>query len=370
MAGRTPLYAQHLQAGAKLTEFAGWEMPLYYDGILVERNSVRTRIGLFDLCHMGQIQVEGAGAEDLVDYLVCSDVGSLVPGQARYSLFCNEAGGIVDDLVVFRGAERLRLVVNAFRREADLAWMERWRPSGSEVEVLDLTGKAGLLALQGPYAEEVLSPLVGDLSSLAYYHFREGCLGGQPCLVSRTGYTGEDGFEVFLEGEAIREGWDALQKAVIGCGGRLCGLGARDLLRLEAGYPLWGNEIDEETDPFVAGLGWVVEVDKAKFVGQDALSRIKQSVPERRLVVIVVEGPRVPRHGAAIFAEGAQVGFITSGSFSPLTESGAGLGYVKKEWAAAGTAVQVDIAGRRYSAQVRSRPLYRGSVGRGRQLKD
>lgn len=347
-----------------MTDFAGWEMPVYFRGILVERNSVRSRVGLFDLCHMGQIEVEGAGAEALVDLLACGDVCSLEPGRARYSLFCTERGGIVDDLVVFkRSAEKMRLVVNASRLGADLAWIERWRPSDMEVNVADMTGKEGLLAIQGPLGEEVLSGLAGDLSSLEYFHFLEGELGGRRCLISRTGYTGEDGFEIFLKWDDVREGWADLREAVAAAGGHACGLGARDLLRLEAGYPLWGNEISEETDPFSAGLGWCVDFHKEKFIGKNTLMQIRERGPERALVVIVVDGPRVPRRGEGIFGKKERVGWITSGSFSPVTDSGVGLGYVKGEWSAGGTQVEVEIDGRRHPARVHPRPLYRGSVG-------
>lgn len=371
MSQRTPLYSYHVQAGAKLTEFAGWEMPLYYQGILIERNSVRAHVGLFDLCHMGQIEVSGPGAEDLVNLLVCGDISVLAAGQARYSLLCNESGGVVDDLVVFRQAEgRFRLVVNAARREADLAWIQRWLPSDPRAEVTDLSGQWGLLGMQGPAAEGVLSPIVGDLSPLPYFHFTERSLGRRSCLISRTGYTGEDGFEAFLEGDAIEEGWEVLSHAVLNFGGHLCGLGARDLLRLESGYPLWGNEIDEQTDPFSAGLGWVVDINKPRFVGQEGLKRIKERPPERTLVAIVVDGPRVPRHGSALFVGGVKAGYITSGSFSPLTESGVGLAYVKTACAASGTSIEVDIAGRRYPARIHGRALYRGSVARVRQRSD
>jgi aminomethyltransferase len=336
----------------------------------MERNSVRTNVGLFDLCHMGQIMVKGADAERFVDRLVCSEVAPLAPGQALYSLLCNESGGIVDDLVVFRqGENELRLVVNASRREVDLSWMRRWCPSELEVEILDLTGKSGLLAIQGPSAAMVMSPLIGDMTSLQYYHFKEVRIDEHSCLISRTGYTGEDGFEVIVDEDesVLQKEWEIVREVVLSAGGHVCGLGARDLLRLEAGYALWGNEIDEQTDPYSAGLGWVVEVDKGSFVGQDALKQMKQSPPERRLVTIVVEGPRVPRHGADIIAGGNQIGCVTSGSFSPLTESGVALGYVKRGWDTPGTAIQVDIGGRLYPAQVHKRPLYRGSVGEGRK---
>ena len=367
MARQTPLYSEHVEAGARFTEFAGWEMPLYFQGMLMERNSVRTCVGLFDLCHMGQIELKGGGAEAFLDYLLCSDVKSLVSGQAHYSLFCNEKGGIVDDLVVLREGEDLfRLVVNASRREADMAWIGKWLSPGSAVEVRDLTGAVGLVAVQGPIAEEVSSPMLGDLSSLPYFCFRKGRLGEHSCIISRTGYTGEDGFEIVLEREAIVEGWSLLRRGVVGAGGHMCGLGARDLLRLEAGYPLWGNEIDEETDPFTAGLGWVVDFGEGEFVGRDALAKMKEAVPERRLVAVVVEGPRVARRKTLIYGEGKQVGWITSGSFSSLTQSGVGLGYVERDWAAAGTAVEVDIGGRRHAAEIRRSPLYRGSVGRRR----
>jgi len=340
---RTPLYDRHLAVGARLVPFAGWEMPVQYEGVIPEHRAVRTDAGAFDVSHMGELEVEGPRARELLQSLLSNDLDRIGPGQAQYTLLTNEQGGIVDDLIVYeREPDRFLLIVNASNREPDFEWLrERELP---ESEVRDVSDDHALIAVQGPRALERLG-----LPDAPAFTFAGGVIDGIECVVNRTGYTGEEGVELLVDSERAAELWDR----VLDRGVAPCGLGARDTLRLEVCYPLHGNEISPETDAISAGLGWVCALDR-QFTGVDPLRRIKENGPERRLVAFVMDEGGIPRQGMAI-AEGGEV---TSGSHSPMLEVGIGLGYVPAELAQPGSELTIDVRGRARPARVVKKPIY------------
>jgi aminomethyltransferase len=340
---RTPLYERHVALGARLVPFAGWEMPVQYEGVIPEHRAVRTDSGVFDVSHMGELEVEGPGARDLLQAALSNDLDRIGSGQAQYTLLTNEQGGIVDDLIVYeRDPERFLLIVNASNREPDFEWLrERERPGA---EVRDVSDAYALLAVQGPTALERLG-----LPGAPAFTFAEDRIDGIDCVVNRTGYTGEEGVELLVPAERATELWDRiLERGVVPCG-----LGARDTLRLEVCYPLHGNDIGPETDAISAGLGWVCALDK-DFTGVDELRRIKEAGPPRNLAAFVMEESGIPRQGMTI-AEGGEV---TSGSHSPMLERGIGLGYVPAELAQPGTELTIDVRGRARRARVVKKPIY------------
>jgi aminomethyltransferase len=340
---RTPLYDRHVQLGARLVPFAGWEMPVQYQGVIPEHLAVRQDCGVFDVSHMGEFEVEGPHARELLQALLSNDLDRIEPGRAQYTLLTNEEGGIVDDLIVYeRDPERFLLIVNASNREADFEWI-RDRAS-SESTARDVSDEYALLAVQGPRSLERLG-----LPDAPAFTFAEGEIDGIPCTVNRTGYTGELGCELLVEADKGGDLWDR----VLERGAAPCGLGARDTLRLEVCYPLHGNDIGPDTDAISAGLGWVCALDK-EFTGVEELRRIKEAGPERRLAAFVMEEPGIPRQGMAI-AEGGEV---TSGSHSPLLERGIGMGYVPAELAQPGSELTIDVRGRPRRARVVKKPIY------------
>ena len=340
---RTPLYDRHVALGARLVPFAGWEMPVQYEGVIPEHRAVRTDAGAFDVSHMGELIVEGAGAREFLQSVLSNDVQRLEPGLAQYTLLTNEQGGIVDDLIVYELApERFLLIVNASNREADFAWLHE-RELG-DAEVRDVSDDYALIAVQGPRALERLG-----LPAAPAFTFAEGEIDGVACTVNRTGYTGEEGVELLVATHAAGELWDrVLERGVVPCG-----LGARDTLRLEVCYPLHGNDISPETDAISAGLGWVCALDTG-FTGADELRRIKEAGPERKLSAFVMEEAGIPRQGMPI-VEGGEV---TSGSHSPMLERGIGLGYVPAELAQPETELTIDVRGRNRRARVVKKPIY------------
>ena len=353
----TPFNAQHRAAGAKLVDFAGFEMPVRYSGDVREHQAVRQRVGLFDISHMGEFHVAGPGAISFVDRAVTNDVTALEIGQALYSPMCREDGGIVDDVLVYRFADRLMVVVNASNIAKDFAWLEAQRPAGVVFE--DRSEQTALLAIQGPRAAEVVKGHVPDAAlDLGYYRFLEGELFGVPAVISRTGYTGEDGFELYFDprhGDAV---WDGLAKAGAPAGLEPVGLGARDTLRLEMAYMLYGNDIDDHTTPLEAGLGWTVKLAKPGFVGKATLERQKAEGLGRKLVGLEADGRRVPRHGMAVEANGRPVGVVTSGTFGPSLEKAIAMAYVESGSGALGSAVEVVAGTTRIPARVVKRPFY------------
>ena len=358
---RTPFHAFHQAAGAKLVDFAGFEMPVRYSGDVREHQAVRTGVGLFDISHMGEFEVRGAGAAEYLDRMVTNHVGALAVGQALYSPMCLPTAGIVDDLLVYRYESHYMVVVNASNVAKDLAWMEEHRPAA--VSLTDRSEETALLAVQGPRAAELLRGHVRDEAlELGYYRFTTTPLFGAPVTLSRTGYTGEDGFEIYLSPEHATAVWEGVTSAGAALGLELIGLGARDTLRLEMGYMLYGNDIDDTTTPLEAGLGWTVKLQKGDFIGRDVLARQKAEGLSRRLVGFQVEGRRVPRHGMPIRVGDAIVGEVRSGTFSPSLERPIGMGYVLKAHAATGGAIEIEAGSSRLPARITARPFYtRGS---------
>lgn len=362
---RTPLYAAHVAAGARMVPFGGWEMPVQYSGIIEEHRAVRTRAGLFDVSHMGEVDLAGPGAVPLVQRLVTNDVARLAPSQALYTPMCTPEGGIIDDLLVYHlGPDHLMLVVNAANTAEDFAWI-RGHAAGA-VRITDRTAEIALLALQGPRAEEILKQLTSaPLRTIRYYWFLEGVeVAGRPALVSRTGYTGEDGFELYVDAAHAVHVWEALLEAGAGAGILPAGLGARDTLRLEAGFLLHGNDMDKNVTPLEVGYGWTVKLGKGGFIGAPALERQKREGIPRRLVGFTLRERAIARHGFPIHQGGQAVGHVTSGSFGPTVEKSIGLGFVPPAQADPGQRIGVEIRGRAVEGAVTKLPFYkRGSGG-------
>jgi aminomethyltransferase len=343
---RTPLREFHLAHGAKLVDFAGWEMPVQYKSILDEHRAVRRAAGLFDVSHMGEVDIQGPGAGAFLNALVTNDVAKMYPGRVLYSPMCHPDGGVIDDLLVYmRGPEDFFLCINAGNTASDLGWM-RSRAAGHDVTVTDRSDSCALLAIQGPNAAGIAQSLADrDLSPLKYYHFAEGAVAGVRCVISRTGYTGEDGFELYhAAGQA-----PALAEALLAAGRphglELCGLGARDSLRLEAGYPLYGHELSREISPLTAGLGWTVKLDKgADFSGRSALAAEKRDGSARRVVFFRTGDRRIVRPETTVAgADGAAAGRVLSGTLSPMLNEAIGTALV--ETPAAGQPLRVDVRG-------------------------
>jgi aminomethyltransferase len=357
---RTPLYEQHRQLGARLVEFGGWEMPVQYSGILDEHRAVRTRAGLFDVSHMGEFSVSGAGAPDFLQQLVPNDVSRLAINQALYTQLCRPDGGVVDDLLIYRLADvNYMLVVNAGNIEKDFAWVQQ-QSAGFDIQLVNPSAETALLALQGPAALAILQPLTRvDLAPIGYYHCAPGVVSRAPCIISRTGYTGEDGFELYCPAEQVVDLWQDLLAAGKEHGLVPAGLGARDTLRLEAAYCLYDHELTEQTNPLEAGLGWTVKLASGDFIGHDALAQIKAEGVKRKLVGVELVERGVARGGYAIYDGEHQIGTLTSGAPSPTLNKNIGLGYVETALAVPGKSVQIDIRGRHTAAQIVALPFYK-----------
>lgn len=352
---------RHRRAGAKLVDFAGWEMPVQYAGVIEEHRAVRSAAGLFDVSHMGEFRVAGAKSERFLQRLTPNDVSKLAPGRAHYSALLTERGTYVDDLLVYRlRADEFLLVVNAANAAKDFAWLESHLEAG--VDLQDVSDRYALVALQGPRAAKILSVLTRiDVAAIKYYDFAEGEVAGRRALVSRTGYTGEDGFELYLRPEDAPRIWDRLLEGGESSGLVPAGLGARDTLRLEAAMALYGHEIDDSTTPLEAGLDWVVKLDKGEFVGREALVAQQRLGAERRLVGFEVESRGIARQGHAIVSGADTVGRVTSGTWSPTLEKAIGMGYVPTGTSEVGTELSIEVRGRRLSAAIVTLPFYRRS---------
>jgi aminomethyltransferase len=354
---RTPFYDMHVALSAKIVPFAGFEMPVQYPtGITAEHKSVRERCGLFDVSHMGEFVVRGPQAIDFVTHVTTNDVAALTVGQVHYSTILNDRGTIEDDCLVYRMPDRVMIVVNASNREKDLAHVSRY-VAQFDATLDDVSDDIALLALQGPMAATILAPLTDlDLPSIAYYHFDEGHVAGVPCLVSRTGYTGEDGFELYHDAQHGPRIWNALMGTE-----RVtpCGLGARDTLRLEAGLALYGNDIDSSLTPLEAGLGWLVKMHKGDFVGRDALLRQKEQGIGRKLVGFTTTERAIPRHGYPVFYDGEPVDTVRSGTMSPTLGIPIGTTYLPAVAAKEGTPFEVDVRGKKIPAGVVKLPFYK-----------
>ncbi|MGA9779226.1 MAG: glycine cleavage system aminomethyltransferase GcvT [Verrucomicrobiia bacterium] len=373
---RTPLFAAHQQLGAKLIDFGGWEMPVQYASIVEEHLAVRNAAGIFDISHMGEVTVSGRTAADFLNHTLTNDIRKLASGQGQYTLMCNERGGVIDDLYVYRLCDEVYLlIINASRVKADVAWLQAQAakfPQPGELQLTDASHKYAAVAVQGPRVKEFINDCVGGASisaarveratdlrknQIGEFHFEHGGV-----LVSRTGYTGEDGFEIVGSDKAIQLVWDKILAAGRPFGLKPCGLGARDTLRTEVCYPLYGHELDENTTPVEAGLGFFVSFDKGDFIGRAPLAEQKAKAPPKQLVAFKMTGKSPPpRPHYPIWANGTKVGDVTSGTQSPLLGIGIGMGYVPPELAKPGTEIQIEIRGRRSPALLVARPIYRRS---------
>ncbi len=353
---RTPLRDVHVKAGAKMVPFGGWDMPVQYKGIIEEHRCVRSAVGLFDISHMGEFEARGPGALSAIQRVTSNDASTLAIGQVQYSLLCYPEGGIVDDLTLYRLADQhYMLTVNASNIDKDWEWVTE---HGKGADWKNVSAETGLLAVQGPKAEGLVQRLADtDVTRVPYYHFVKGGVAGVPCVISRTGYTGEDGFELYAPAERLESLWNALMEGGRGDGIQPIGLGARDTLRLEMKFALYGNDIDETTSPLEAGLGWVVKPAKGDFIGRAAIEKVRAAGVTRKLVGFEMAERAVARHGYRMSKDGAEVGVVTSGSFSPSLERCIGMGYLRADLASAGTELDVDIRGQAHRARVAKTPF-------------
>jgi aminomethyltransferase len=370
---QTPLHDWHAQHGGRLVDFAGWSMPVHYGSIVAEHQATRGALGLFDVSHMGRLLLAGEGAMAFLDSLVTRRVGDMSPGQVRYGLVTNDIGGILDDVLVYRllagstqdiaGTGRAAshlVVVNASNRVKILCWIEAKLCARPDVEVTDVTDDLAMIAVQGPQAARTLAPFVeSDIRGMRYYHSQQTRIVDQPAIVSRTGYTGEDGFEVMLPSQAATSFWQQLLEAGKPAGAMACGLGSRDTLRLEAGMPLYGHELNEEITPWQAGLDFAVDLEERTFPGREVLCKMRQSPPSRVRVGLTLAGKRVPREEFPILFDGKAIGEVTSGTFSPTLHRPIAMGYVIREHATIGNELAIDVRGSSEPARVVKLPFYR-----------
>ncbi len=362
----TPLIEQHRAQGAKLVDFAGWEMPIQYASVVDEYLAVRTKAGLFDVSHMGRITVSGPGSCAFLQRLTTNDVAKLGTGQAHYSMVCNARGGIKDDIFVYRTAESdYLLCVNASNREKIFSWISEHRKVTEHCQIEDRTAALAQIAIQGPASRNILLSVgAANVTGLKLHHACESQLAGTACFVARTGYSGELGYELNVSANNAAELWKQLCEKGEPFGLKPAGLGARDLLRLEMGYLLYGNDIGEDTTPLEAGADWTVNFSKGEFIGSSALIAQKQTGPSRRFVAFELLEKAVPRHGFKILAPSTAepIGEVSSGNFSPLLQKGIGLGYVPSPFATPGTAIAVEIRGKILPAAVVKPPFYKRQV--------
>lgn len=354
---RTPLHAWHVANKGRMVPFAGWEMPVQYAGIIPEHTAVRTGCGLFDVSHMGRLSFDPTDGDflPLLESVFTNSVATMKEGQVRYGLICREDGGILDDVLVYRWPKGFGMVVNASNREKIVDWLNE-RKAGPQLVFRDETMETSLIAIQGPKSVELVKGLfTDDVSRLKYYFGIQSAYRGKPCVVSRTGYTGEDGFEVSVPNALAVPLWEEL----VGRGATACGLGARDTLRLEAAMPLYGHELSEQIDPLSAGLGWAVKLDKGEFVGRQALKELPDTRPVR--VGLELDGKRAAREGSEVFVDGKALGTVTSGSFVPHLQKSIAMAYLPPNYAAPGTPILIDLRGTKVDAKVVPLPFYKRS---------
>ena len=344
-----------------MVDFGGWELPQQYTSIRDEHFAVRTVAGLFDISHMGRVVVDGAGAEAWLQWLLTNEIASVAPGHSVYTQMCKDDGGVIDDLVVYREeATRFLVVINAANREKDIAWMHERLPR--DVSMKDQTLDVSLIAFQGPRAHQLLPAHSSATDAIGYFGFRRGTVAGVDALISRTGYTGEDGFELFVDTPSMGRVWDAILDQGRSAGVLPAGLGARDATRLEAALRLYGNDMDETVNPYEAGLGWTVKLGKGDFVGRDALQRIRSEGPRRTLIGLKTEPGSIPRHGASVTAAGRKVGAVTSGTHSFFLGYPVALAMVEAAQFRVGDKAMIEVRGREAPADVVKLPFYRGSA--------
>ena len=357
MAKKTPLYDRHIELGGHVVDFGGYLLPTQYSGINNEHISVRTKAGLFDVSHMGEFIVSGPDGESFLQKMTVNDVASLSVGQAQYSAMCTKNGNIVDDLLVYKKENDFMVVVNASNLEKDLNWLNSHKVG--QVTIEDVSDQTGLIAIQGPRSRNILQTLTDtNLSNIQFYHFKDGKVSGKDAIIARTGYTGELGFEIYASSDDIGEIWDAIMDAGADKGLSPAGLGCRDTLRMEMKFALYGNDIDETTNPLEAGLGWITRLRKDDFMGKKALLEAKANVT-RRLVCLEMTERAIPRQGCPILMNDESVGIITSGTMSPSLETGIGIGYVDLPFDRSGTELVVDIRGKMKVAIVVKPPFYK-----------
>ena len=349
---RTPLYEKHVEAGAKIIDFAGWEMPVTYEGVREEHMAVRTHAGMFDVSHMGEVEVEGHGALAFLQRVLSNDVAAIALGGAQYSCLCAEDGGVLDDLFAYRlGGDRYLIVTNSANHAADLAWLGRWS-RGFDVAVRDVADRYAMLAVQGPHARAIAGRVLG-IDPPPRMRVAAERVGRRPALVCGTGYTGEEGVELLIDPEVAPAIWAELLDA----GVVPCGLGARDTLRLEACFHLHGNDLSPQRNPIEAGLGWCCK-EATGFVGAEAVARARAEGTAERLAPFKIEGAGIPRQGNPVMLGDEEVGTVSSGSFSPSLEIGIGMAYVRSELAEPASEVEIDVRGKRRAARIASKPLY------------
>ncbi|SIR49213.1 glycine cleavage system aminomethyltransferase GcvT [Halanaerobium kushneri] len=354
---KTPLNQIHKDMGAKMTDFGGWEMPVEYVGIIEEHKAVRKKCGLFDVSHMGEILVRGKNAFKSLQHIITNDLNKLEKGKILYTPICKEDGGIIDDLLVYCLQEdQYLLVVNASNIEKDFKWINKHLLEETTAE--NLSEQYAMLALQGPDSKKILTELTDiDLNSIDYYRFRQAKVAGVNMIVSRTGYTGELGYELYFDPEAAEKMWKELMEAGSDYGLQACGLGARDTLRLEKMYALYGNDIDESTNPFEARLSWTVSINKEEFIGKNRLSEIKKDCCQRKLTPFIIQGRGVARHGYPVYVGEEKIGEVTSGSYSPTLETGIGLAYINNDYTEAGSQIEIKVRRRKIKAEVVKGPF-------------
>jgi aminomethyltransferase len=358
---RTPLFDRHVALGARVVEFGGWEMPVQYSGIVDEHNAVRNAAGLFDISHMGEVEVKGRDALAFLQHVATQDVATIHEGMSNYALLCRPDGGIVDDIFIYHLPDGYMVVVNASNIEKDFAWLLD-NMSGFDVELTNISDRASMLALQGPLAETILSKATDiDVASVPFHGVTTGMLLGDiPALIARTGYTGEDGFELFVDDDNAERLWDGLLELGQADGLKPCGLGARDSLRFEACLALYGHEIADDTNPYEAKLGWVVKLDKGDFVGRDTLQQIKQAGVQRKLAGFELVGRGIARGGYAIRSmEGERIGEVTTGMPSPTLGKNLGLGYLPTALSTEGSEFDIIVRDRPVRARVVKTPFYK-----------
>ncbi len=356
-AKKTALHEIHTRLGAKMVEFAGYMMPIQYRGIKEEHFKVRQSVGIFDVSHMGEFFIRGAGSKDFLQKMTLNDIGKLEENRAQYTAMCREDGGLIDDLIIYCLDDHYMMIVNASNRRKDYEWLQSHLQAGVELE--DRSDEISLFAVQGRNAQATLQKICDvDLADIKFYWFRQGKIAGRDAFVARTGYTGEDGFEIGVDASTSPEVWDAILAAGADFDIEPIGLAARDTLRLEMKYCLYGNDIDEGTNPIEAGLGWITKTDKGEFIGRDAILQVKNDGPGRKLVGIEMQEKAVPRQGYRVEKDGKEIGFVTSGTYSPSLEKGIAIAYLDVPHNAVGTQVAVVVRNKSVPAEVVKTPFY------------
>lgn len=358
---RTAVFNGYKTYGGKIIDFAGWEMPVQFEGIIPEHEAVRKAAGLFDVSHMGEVEIKGPQALEYVNNLITNDVSLIENGQIAYSMMCYPDGGIVDDLLAYRySADKFLLVINASNIDKDVEWM-LLNKGEFDVEIQNISDNVSELAIQGPRAQEILQRLTdASLPDIKFFYFKDGVMiDGQRCLVSRTGYTGEDGFEIYTSNEAVEKLWDRMLEAGKEFGIKPAGLGARDTLRFEASLPLYGNELSKDINPLEAGFGMFVKLNKERFIGREALLKQKEEGLKRKLVGFEMKERGVPRHGYDVEADGERIGFVTTGYFAPFLQKNIGLALIDIKYSEIGSPIDIVIRNKKVKAEVISKAFYK-----------